>query len=139
MVERSGIDKGVRRARWLVWLALMAAWPVPLVVAGRGEMPAAAVAELAAATAGVALVEQASGIVPLLAFVLLLQAFAWAVVFALVSAVLMRGLRRVAGSAAVPLAVVLVAAGLGLAAVEPVYRSPFDADQARQSLREVYE
>jgi hypothetical protein len=116
----------------------MAAWPVPLLLVGRGEMPAAAVAQLAAATVGVALVEQASGIVPLLAFVLWLQAFAWAAVFAVVAAALIHGLRRVAGRAAVPLAVALVVAGFALATVEPVYRSPFHADQARQALREVY-
>lgn len=138
MVERSGFEKSVRRARWLVWLALVAAWPVPLVLVGRGAMPAGAVAELAAATVGVALVEQASGIVPLLAFVLALQALVWVAVFALVARLFVQGLRSLAGGATVPVVVALVTAGIVLAALAPLYTSPFDAKQARQTLLEVY-
>ena len=119
-----------RRARWVVFAALLAAMPVPIVVVGRGRLPIAALAELAIATFTIGVVERADGVVVILGALLLAQAIVWAL-----AAWLAAGLcRRVLGRATI----VLVVLGLAAALVVPVYSSPFHATRARQTLVEVY-
>jgi hypothetical protein len=127
-----------RSARVVLWVAALAVVPVPLLVAGRGWLPPAAVAELAGATFAVGVAERADDIIRLLGGILLGQAGMWAVVAWFAASVAARVLHRVAPRrvGAATLAVVLVA--VAVTAAVPVYSSPFHATRSRQTLLEVY-
>jgi len=127
-----------RQARLLVWIALLLAMPVPLVIVGHGRVPVGTLVQLSAATLGVAVLERADGAVGILAAVLLAQVMLWTVVSWLVARVVVRALGGVAGRGAGAATVALVTAGLVVALVLPIYRSPFHASRARQTLLEVY-
>src|SRR5262245_40266736 len=127
-----------RQARLLTWIALLIAMPVPLVIVGHGRMPVGALVQLSVATLGVALLERPDGAVGILAAVLLAQVMLWTVVTWLVARLVVRGLSGVAGRGAGAAVVVLVTAGLVVAVVWPIYRSPFHASRARQTLLQVY-
>jgi hypothetical protein len=127
-----------RRARLVVWIALLLAMPVPLVIVGHGRVPVGTLAQLSAATLGVAILERADGAVGILAAVLLAQVMLWSVVTWLVARAVVWGLRGVAGRGSGMVVVALVTAGLVVAVLLPIYRSPFHASRARQTLLEVY-
>jgi len=128
-----------RRARLLIWIAFLGTMPVPLVLVGRGRMPVGALVELAAATLGVAALEQADGVVRILATLLVAQIVVWALVAWLAAWLVVSLLGRVAGRALAGAALVMVVTLVGLALGLPIYRSPFHASRARQTLLEVYE
>jgi hypothetical protein len=116
--------------RSLVWIGLLVAVPVPLVLVGQGSMPAGVMLELAAVTGALGVLERADGTVLTLMVLLIAQALAWAAVLGGAAVLLVRALGRAALWMVVALAVV--------ATVAPVYRSPFHATRARQTLLEVY-
>jgi hypothetical protein len=116
--------------RTLVWIGLLVALPVPLVLVGRGSLPPAAFAELAAAAGALALLERSDGVVLTLLVILLAQAAVWAILCGVLARGLVRLLGRRAGW--------VVVAWLVVAALVPVYRSPFHATRPRQTLGQVY-
>jgi len=126
------------RARLLVWVAFLVAMPVPLVVAGRGRVPVGVLVELTAATLAVGALERADGAVRILATVLVVQIVFWAVVAWLAARLVVGALRRVARRGFGRATLLLVVTGLVIALILPVYRSPFHASRARQTLLEVY-
>ena len=128
----------VRRARLLVWIALLVAMPVPLVIVGHGRVPVGALMQLAGATVAVGVLERADGAVGVLAVVLLVQVMLWTVVGWLVARVLVAALRGVAARALGRATALLLVAGLAVAVLLPIYRSPFHSTRARQTLLEVY-
>jgi hypothetical protein len=127
-----------RGARRIVWLALVVGLPVPLALVGRGWMPAGAMVELAVATLAVGLRERLDGVLPTLVAVLLLQATVWAVVCWLGATIVVRGLVAVAPRSLGRATVALVVLAALLASAVPIYRSPFHATRAHQTLVEVY-
>jgi hypothetical protein len=128
-----------RRARLLIWVAFLGAMPVPLVLVGRGRMPVGALVELAAATLSVAVLERADGVVRILATLLVAQIVVWALVGWLAAWLVASVLNRVAGRRLGGAALAMVVTLVGLALSLPIYRSPFHAARARQTLLEVYE
>ena len=128
----------VRRARLLVWIALLVAMPVPLVIVGHGRVPVGTLVELAGATVAVGVLERADGAIGILALVLLAHVMLWTVVAWLVARALVAALRGVAGRAVGSATALLLAAGLLVAVMLPIYRSPFHSSRARQTLLEVY-
>src|SRR5262245_18111653 len=120
----------VRRARWLVWIALLVAMPVPLVIVGHGRVPVGALVQLAGATLAIGVLERADGAVGILALVLLVQVMLWTVVGWLVARVLVAALRGVAGRALGTATALLLVAGLVVALMLPIYRSPFHSSRA---------
>lgn len=127
-----------RRVRWLLWLALVTAAPVPLAVVGRGWMPAGAMAQLAGVTLAVGVVERVDGIVRTLGGFLAMQAAVWAAIAWGTAAVLARGLARLGPRRCRWATAIILVGGLGAACVLPVYGSPFHGRRARQTLLEVY-
>ncbi|HWP66758.1 MAG TPA: hypothetical protein VNO26_12670 [Candidatus Limnocylindria bacterium] len=127
-----------RRARLLVWTALLVAMPVPLVIVGRGYVPVGTLVQLAGATLAIGVLERADGAVGILATVLLAQVMLWAVVGWLLAGLVVGVLRGVAGRALGGVTLALVIIGLAITLVLPVYRSPFHASRARQTLLQVY-
>ena len=125
------------RARLLIWVAFLVAMPVPLVVVGRGWMPVGAFVEVALATLAVGAAERADGVVRILATLLVVQIVFWAVVGWLAAWLVVGAIGRVAGRPGRP-TLVLVMIGLAIALALPIYRSPFHASRARQTLLEVY-
>jgi hypothetical protein len=128
-----------QRARLLIWIAFLGAMPVPLVLVGRGRMPVGALLELAAATLTVGALERADGVVRILATLLVAQIVVWALVAWLAAWLVASVLGRVTGRGLGRAAFVVVAVLVAIALILPIYRSPFHASRARQTLLEVYE
>ena len=116
--------------RSLVWIGLLVSLPVPLVLVGLGSMPTGVLLELAAATGALAALERPDGAVLTLVVILLAQAIAWAGVLRVAAGLLVGVLGRAAAWMVVALVVT--------ATLVPIYRSPFHATRARQTLLEVY-
>jgi hypothetical protein len=117
----------------LLWIALVAAAPVPIGLLGPGWIPPLALVELGAASLGLAALESARGTVLPVAAVLLGQGLLWCALFAVPAALAARALGRRAW-----LVVALAVALLVAAAVWPVYRTPYHATRYRVGLLEVY-
>jgi hypothetical protein len=128
-----------RRTRWLLWSALLVAMPVPLVLVGRGHLPVVALAELALATLAVGVIERSDGTVKILGALLVAQTLVWMVAAWLLAGLIGRGLGFVAPRFRARVTLVLVVLGLAAALLSPLYRSPFHASRARQTLLEVYQ
>lgn len=135
--ERGGWWR-TRGPRLVLWLTLLATVPVPLIVVGKGWVPTGTLVQLAVATAAVAVVERADGVVKTLGGFLVGQALLWTVVAWALSALVVRSVRRVAPGWAYAAPLLLAIALAVVAALFPVFSSPFDASLARQTLLEVY-
>ncbi len=125
---------GVRGPRLLLWLALVGALPVPIVLLGPGAVPPAALFELGAAGLAIAAFESARGTVLPVAGIFLAQALVYAGALWIAAGLLLRA----AGPRARSLAIVLAAGLVVVAALVPIYRSPYHATQFRVGLLDVY-
>jgi hypothetical protein len=122
----------------VVWLVLVVVVPVPLVVVGRGHLPAGALAQLAAATLTVGVLDRGDGIIWLLAAFLAGQALIWAFVAWFAARLVVGGLAALGRRALGVATVIVVTAAVTLALVVPIYRSPFHPFLSRQTLLQVY-
>lgn len=116
-----------------LWIALVLAWPVPILLLGPGRVPAAQLAQLGGAALAFGLAESLRGVVGLTATIFLAQALLWACAFWWLASRLVRWLGR-ARAIALAAALLLVA----VASVVPVYRTPYHARFAETTLLEVY-
>ncbi len=112
-------------SRWLLWLGLVVALPVPILFLGPGLVPAARLLMLGGIGIAVMLLENARGAVGPLTAVLLGQGVLYLGLLWLAAHLASRLLGRLSprGCAAVTLAV--LAAGLTLASMFTIYHSPF--------------
>jgi hypothetical protein len=127
-----------RAARWWLWLAALAALPVPLFGIGSGRVPPLHHLELGALAVAFTLVERAQGMGPLLAAIFLGQGLAWALAFWLAAGLAARLLSRLPPLARKRATLFLVVLGLALASVQPIYRTPYSAHAARSTLLDIY-
>jgi hypothetical protein len=127
-----------RALRWLLWLAALAALPLPLAGIGSALVPPLHQLELGALALAFTISERAQGIGPLASALFLGQALAWALALWLVAGLLARALGRLGPLTRTRVACFLVVLGITLAASLPVYRTPYSAHSARSSLLEVY-
>lgn len=127
-----------RAARWLLWLGAVLTIPVPILVFGPGRVPAAQLAELAAAGLAIAVVETARGNVLAISGVLLGQAALWAAGLWLVAWALARALAALGPRGLRRATLGILAAALVLACAIPIYHNPFAARDPRATLLQVY-
>jgi hypothetical protein len=123
-------DRAARR--WL-WLVAMVALPVPILLLGPGHVPPAQIAELGAAALVFGLAESLAGVAGWTALIFLGQAALYALVLWIATGIAVRRLGRWRG-----VAVVAALAGLALACLVPVYRTPYHATLPEATLVEVY-
>jgi hypothetical protein len=124
--------------RWLLWLAAMFAAPLPLVGIASGRVPPAHTLELGLLALAFSVAERAQGVGPTLAAILLGQAVLYAVLLFAAAALVARFLAPLPPLARTRAAVFLVVLGVSLAAVQPIYRTPYSAHTARSTLLDVY-
>jgi hypothetical protein len=127
-----------RAIRWLLWLAALAALPVPIFGIGAGRVPPLHQLELGALALAFTLLERAQGIGPLLSALFLGQALLWGLLLFAAAALAARGLGRLPPFARTRLTLLVVMLGLALAAAQPVYRTPYSSRSAESSLLGVY-
>ena len=127
-----------RTLRWLLWLAAVAALPVPLFGIGSGRVPPLHQLELGILALVFTLLERAQGIGPLLSAIFLGQALAYAAVLWLAARLAARLLSRLPPLSRTRVAFFLVVLGLALAIAQPIYRTPFSARSAHSKLLDVY-
>lgn len=127
-----------RAIRWWLWLAALAAAPVPLFGIGSARVPPLHHLELGLLALAFTLAERAQGVGPLLAGIFLGQALAWALALWLAAALLARGLSRLPPLLRTRATLILVVLGLALAVAQPIYHTPYSAHAARSTLLGVY-
>ena len=109
--------------RWL-WMAALVAAPLPMFGLASGSVPPLHQLQLGALALAFSIAERAQGVGPLLAALFLGQAFAYAAVLWLASALAARALSQLPPLLRTRAAFSLVALGLALAAFQPIYRTP---------------
>jgi hypothetical protein len=127
-----------RALRWLLWLAALAALPLPLLGASEATVPALHQLQLGALALAFTLLERAQGMGPLIAALFLGQGLLWAALLFAAAALAARLLARLPPFARTRLTVLIVALGLALAAAQPIYRTPYSSRSAESSLLGVY-
>ena len=124
----------VRSTRILLWLALVLALPVPIWLLGPGRVPVGHLFELGSAAVAFGVAESFRGVVGLTAAVFLGQAIVYAALLWLVASLLARAGGMLRGAL-----LALVAAGLVVASLAPIYHSAYNARAAQVTLVEVYQ
>ena len=132
------MKRGARGSRWLIWLTLLVAAPVPLFGIGSGRVPPLHQLELGVLALAFTLLERAQGIGPLLSGLFLGQALAWAAALWLVAWLVSRGLEALPPLTRRRATLLLVGLGLAFASAQPLYRTPYSAHTAHSSLWQVY-
>ena len=127
-----------RAIRWLLWLAALAALPLPLFGVGDAVVPALHQLQLGALALAFTVLEGAQGIGPLLSALFLGQGLIWAALLFAAAALAARGLARLPPFARTRLTLFVVVLGLALAAAQPIYRTPYSSRSAESSLLGVY-
>jgi hypothetical protein len=127
-----------RAIRWLLWLAALAALPLPLFGMSAALVPPLHQLQLGALALAFTLLERAQGMGPLLSALLLGQALGWALVLFAAAALAARLLARLPPFARTRLTLFVIVLGLVLAAAQPVYRTPYSSRSAESALLEVY-
>ena len=123
--------------RWL-WVAALLAAPLPMLGLASGSVPPLHQLQLGALALAFSIAERAQGVGPLLAALFLGQAFVYAAVLWLASALAARALSQLPPLLRTRAAFSLVALGLALAAFQPIYRTPYSSRAAHSSLLAVY-
>jgi hypothetical protein len=124
--------------RWLFWLAALAALPAPFFGVGAALVPPLHQLELGALAFAFTMLERAQGIGPLIAALFVGQAVLWAGVLWLAAALVARLLFALPPLTRTRATLLLIGLGLGLALVQPIYRTPYSAHAARSTLLGVY-
>lgn len=127
-----------RGVRWLLFVAALIAVPLPILVLGPGLVPAAHQLELGLLALAFGVVESAQGVTLALAAALLVPGLAYAALLWLAAWAAARALALLPAHTRTRAALLLVMLGLGLAAAEPVYETPFSSRSARSTLLGVY-
>lgn len=124
----------VRSTRILLWLALVLALPVPIWLLGPGRVPVGHLFELGSAAVAFGAAESFRGVVALTAAVFLGQAVVYAALLWGVASLLARTGGMLRGAL-----LALVAAGIVVACLSPIYHSAYNARAAQVTLVEVYQ
>ena len=128
------------RARLVLWLALLVAAPVPFFLVVVGWVPVARLVQLLGITLAIIGIEGPAGALRTAAFMFGVQIALWTallrLIAGLVTAGLYRMLRRRAATAATS---TLVATLVVVAALVPIYRTPFRAGSLHATLLQVFE
>ena len=127
-----------RALRWLLWLAAVAALPVPIFGIGSGRVPPLHHLELGVLALVFTLLERAQGIGPLAVALFLGQALAYALALWLAAGLAAGALSRLPPLSRTRVAFFLVVLGLALAIAQPIYRTPYSARSAHSTLLDVY-
>ena len=127
-----------RAMRWLLWLAALAALPLPLGGIGSARVPPLHQLELGALALAFTLAERAQGVGPLVAALFIGQALAWALALWLGAALVVRLLSPLPPLSRTRATMFLVAVGLSLAVMQPIYRTPYSAHAMHSTLLGVY-
>jgi hypothetical protein len=124
--------------RWLLFVAALAALPLPIVGIGSGRVPALHHFELGLLALAFTLLERAQGIGPLLSALFLGQALVFALALWLAAGLLAKLLSRLPPLARTRVTLFLIVLGLALAIAQPIYRTPYSARSADSTLLGVY-
>jgi hypothetical protein len=127
-----------RAMRRFLWLALLVAAPLPLAGIAPALVPPLHQLELGALALAFSVAEQAQGVGPMIAALLLAQGLGWAALLWLLAAGVARLLRGWPPLTRTRAAFFLVVLGVGLAVAQPLYRTPYSARSPRSNLVEVY-
>ena len=127
-----------RAVRWLLFLAALVAVPLPILAFGPGLVPAAHQLELGLLALAFGAVESTQGVTLLLAAAFLVPGLVYAALLWLAASLLARALAKLPATTRTRAALLLVMLGIGLAAAEPIYETPFSSRSARSSLLGVY-
>ena len=127
-----------RTMRWLLWLAALAALPLPIVGIGSGRVPALHHLELGVLSLAFTLLERAQGVGPLLSALFLGQALVFALALWLAAGLVARQLSGQPPLARTRATLFRIELGLALALASPIYRTPYSAHAARSTLVGVY-
>lgn len=127
-----------RAMRWWLFLAALAALPLPILGVGSGRVPALHHLELGALALAFTLMERAQGIGPLLSALFLGQALLFALALWLAAGLVARLLSGLPPLARTRATFFLIVLGLALALASPIYRTPYSAHAARSTLLGVY-
>ena len=127
-----------RAMHWLLWLAALAALPLPLVGLGSARVPPLHQLELGALALAFTWLEHAQGVGPLIATLFIGQALAWALALWLAAALLARALSPLPPLSRTRAAMFVVAVGVSVAVMQPIYRTPYSAHAMRSNLLGVY-
>ena len=127
-----------RALRWLLWLAAVAALPVPFFGIGSGRVPPLHQLQLGALALAFTVLERAQGVGPLLAALFLGQGLAYAVGLWLAAGLVAAALSRLPPLSRTRAAFFLVVLGLALAVAQPIYHTPYSARSSRSTLLDVY-
>jgi hypothetical protein len=121
----------------LFWTALFAL-PLPILALGPGLVPAAHQLELGLLALAFGALESLQGITLTLIAVFLIPGLIYAALLWVGAWLLARVLAKLPPTTRTRAALLLVMLGVGLALVEPVYRTPFSSRSARSTLLGVY-
>jgi hypothetical protein len=127
-----------RALRWLLWLAALVALPLPLAGLGSARVPPLHQLELGALALAFTASERAQGVGPLIAALFIGQALAWALALWVAAALAARLLSPLPPLFRTRAAMFLVALGLSIGVMQPIYRTPYSAHAARSTLLGVY-
>ena len=127
-----------RAVRWLLFLAALVAVPLPILAFGPGLVPAAHQLELGLLALAFGAVESTQGVTLLLAAAFLVPGLVYAALLWLAASLLARALAKLPAPTRTRAALLLVLLGIGLAAAEPIYETPFSSRSSRSSLLGVY-
>jgi len=128
-----------KAVRWLLWLGLVVALPLPFYLVETGAVPALRLALLTGVVLAVIAVEGAQGAVAIAALLLGLQLLVYLLALWVVAGALARVLAALSPRTRAVLAAGLVLLGLAAAAIFPIYTTPFRTEALRGRLLEVLE
>lgn len=128
-----------RSARWLLWIALAFAVPVPFFLVETGAVPAVRLLFLAGVHVAVIASEGARGAAGIAAALLAIQGLVALAVLWGAAALGVAAIRRLAPRRIGLVTLLIVAAGLVLTASVDLYRTPFRTTSLRGSLLEIFE
>jgi len=127
-----------RATRWLLWLAALAALPLPIVGIGSGLAPPLHQLELGVLALAFTLLERAQGVGALLSALFLGQALAYAAALWIAAGLAARVLSRLPPLTRTRASFFLVVLGLALAIAQPIYRTPYSSRAPYSNLIDVY-
>jgi hypothetical protein len=127
-----------RAVRRLLFVAALAAVPLPIVGVGPGLVPALHQLELGLLALAFGAIESTQGVTLLLAAVFLVTGLVYAGLLWLAAWAAARALALLPPHTRTRAALLLVMLGLGLAAAGPIYETPFSSRSARSGLFGVY-